>query len=250
MKMLSDEKIELHVIGCGDAFGSGGRLNTCFYIQTPEIGMLLDCGATVLPSLKKQGIRTNQIDFILLTHFHGDHYGGLPYFIMEASVYQRRKKLTIMSPPGAAEKIKTLLDLLYPGADAIEKLNLEFITYNEGECVTTDHFNLTPYKVIHTEAALPHGIRIQIGNKVISYSGDTSWTDNLILLSQNSDLFICECNFYSTRVKGHLCYQELELKIPKLSCKRILLTHLDEEMLRRGKDVKLECATDGMKILI
>jgi len=59
--------MKLHILGCGDAFGSGGRLNTAFFIET-DIGILLDCGASVLPALKRCGLDGDRVDVIVLTH--------------------------------------------------------------------------------------------------------------------------------------------------------------------------------------
>lgn len=242
--------IKVRIIGSGDAFGSGGRLNTCFYLQSPRTNLLIDCGATVLPGLKKQGIPIEQIDAILISHFHGDHYGGIPFLLVEAAVTGRKKRLDIFTPKDGKARITALLELLYPGIKALELLDIVFLEYNAREPLHTENFDLTAYPVIHSEASLPHGLRITIEDKVISYSGDTSWTDELIALSAGADLFICECNFFSTKVKGHMNYLELETKLEELSYKRILLTHPDEEMLKELEHVKLDCARDGMELII
>jgi len=95
--------IELTVIGSGDAFNSGGRNHTCFYVKSSFGGLLIDCGTGVCAGLKRNDIRNNDIDIIAISHFHGDHYGGLPYFLLEAAVLKRSKPLTIISPPGCNE---------------------------------------------------------------------------------------------------------------------------------------------------
>jgi ribonuclease BN (tRNA processing enzyme) len=242
--------IRVKIIGSGDAFGSGGRLNTCFYLQLPQANLLIDCGATVLPGLKKQGIDVEQIDAIIISHFHGDHYGGIPFLLVEAAVTGRKKPLHIITPKDGKARIAALLELLYPGIKALELLDIVFLEYTAREPLQTEHFSLTAFPVIHSEASLPHGLRISIGNKIISYSGDTSWTAELVPLSAGADLFICECNFFSTQVKGHMNYLDLETKLDKLSYKRILLTHPDEEMLQELEHIKLDFARDGMDLII
>lgn len=242
--------IKIKIIGCGDAFGSGGRLNTCFYLEAANINLLIDCGATVLPGLKKHGIATEQVDAILISHFHGDHYGGIPFLLVEAAVTGRTKQLQIVTPMGGREKITSLLELLYPAMDVLAKLDVVFLEYEAREELTTETFSLIAFPVIHAAPALPHGLRLTIEDKVISYSGDTSWTDELIPLSAEADLFICECNFFNTQVKGHLSYFELESKLHEFSYKRIVLTHLDEEMLQNIEQIKLDCANDGMEMII
>ena len=242
--------VQLRVIGCGDAFGSGGRLNTCFYINAGVSRFLMDCGATSLPALKQHGVRIDDIDAILISHFHGDHYGGIPFLLLDAAIHNRTKKLQIISPPGGKERIDSLLDLLYPGTPVLEKLDVQFLEYTADKVLNTAHFSVLAFPVIHSEKALPHGLRVEILGKVIAYSGDTSWTEALLPLSGEADLFICECNFFSTQVKGHMNYLELEKRLPEFSCKRMLLTHFDIEMLDRLGELKLGYLTDGMDLQI
>ena len=99
--------MKITIVGCGDAFGSGGRLNTCFHVETNDKSFLIDCGATALPGLKRLGIARNPIDLILVTHFHADHVGGIPPFILDAQFLSRRTAdLTIAGPPGLADGIR------------------------------------------------------------------------------------------------------------------------------------------------
>lgn len=242
--------LQLKVIGCGDAFGSGGRLNTCFYLKAETTGFLIDCGASSLPGIKQYGIGVNDIDSIVITHFHGDHYGGVPFLLLDAAVYRRKKKLQIISPPGGKERISALLDLLYPGTPVLEKLHVEFLEYAKDKVLTTEDLSVQAFQVVHTEEALPHAVRVKVSGKVVAYSGDTSWTDALLPLSVQADLFICECNFFSTNVKGHMNYMELEKRLSSFSCKRMLLTHFDNEMLDRLDDLKMGYLTDGMELMI
>ena len=83
--------MKLTVIGCGDAFGSGGRFNTCFMIDTASKRLLLDCGASSLVALKAQKIDLNSIDDVMLSHLHGDHFGALPFFLLDAQFLARHQ---------------------------------------------------------------------------------------------------------------------------------------------------------------
>lgn len=238
--------ITLTVIGCGDAVASGGIRNTCFCVQAPSGGFLIDCGASAVPGLKQHNIKLDDINTILLTHFHGDHYGGVPFLLLEAAIYGRVKPLTIAAPAGAKDKIAQLLHLLYPGTQVLEKLDVRFIEYMTTETISMNKITLKAFKVIHSPESLPHGLRITVDEKVIAYSGDTEWTDALIALSDNADLFICECNFFDLQIKNHMNYTTLKTKLPQLNCKQLLLTHFDNEMLQNIEKVEVACAKDGM----
>ncbi len=82
--LSGDFPMRLQFIGSGDAFGSGGRLNTCFHVTGQQVNFLIDCGASSLIGLKKEDIRLNEIQAIFVTHFHADHFGGIPFFMLDA----------------------------------------------------------------------------------------------------------------------------------------------------------------------
>ncbi|HHL19968.1 MAG TPA: MBL fold metallo-hydrolase [Aliiroseovarius sp.] len=92
--------------GCGDAFGSGGRFNTCFHVTAGASRFLIDCGASSLTALRRAGIGLNAIETIFATLFHGDHFGGIPYFLPDApQVINRDPGLT----PGLTRRRRALL---------------------------------------------------------------------------------------------------------------------------------------------
>lgn len=243
----TDSVSRLTVLGCGDAFGSGGRGQTSFFWQTGAGNILIDCGATALPALRAHGWDTDEVDVIVLSHFHGDHFGGLPFFILKAGIYGREKPLTIFSPPGCEDRLRAALTLFYPGnEDSLDKAAPTFIEFSGHQRVSGAGIVIESFPVIHSPASLPHGVRISAAGKTLAYSGDTAWTEELIPLAEDSDLFICECNFFTTRLKNHLTYADLTGHLSDLHTKRLLLTHFDDEMLRELDHIPEQCATDGM----
>src|SRR4051812_49034518 len=79
-----DGSMQLQFVGCGDALGCGGRFNTCFHVSGETVNFLIDCGASSLPALKRLAIARDDIDLILITHFHGDHFAGVPFLLLDA----------------------------------------------------------------------------------------------------------------------------------------------------------------------
>lgn len=244
--------VQLTFLGCGDAFGSGGRLNTCFFVHAPSVRFLIDCGASSLVALHRQGLTTDDIDVILITHFHGDHYGGLPFIFLEAAkVRQRQRPLTVVTPSGGEQRTRDLMEQLYPGTSgAMHEIDLRFVEYEVYQEVDLESLQLTAYPVIHAEGALPHGLRITVDGRVIGFSGDTSWTDELRPIADGAHLMVCECNFFESKIPGHIDYRTLEQHIDELKADRIILNHLGEEMLARLEQVELICAQDGMQIVV
>lgn len=245
-----ENHFKVTIVGCGDAFASGGRFNTCFYLNFENVHFLVDCGSSSLVAMKQHGIPASKINFILLSHLHGDHFGGIPFFLLDAKNIQKRTEpLTIIGPKGTAQKTKELTSLLYPGTDFDDLgFNVDFLEYEPRQKVEIEELEIEAFPVIHSEESQPHGLRITRNDKVFAYSGDTEWTDRLMEISRNADLFICESNYYSPRGPNHLDYHTLVANRSRFAYKRILLNHLGEEMLSRISDLELECAYDGQEI--
>jgi ribonuclease BN (tRNA processing enzyme) len=232
--------------GSGDAFGSGGRFQACLLLDGGLEPLLVDCGATSLVALKRLGIDPSEIGWIAITHLHGDHFGGLPWLILDGQFAPRTKALTIMGPPGIEERLQQAFEALYPGApDAERPFATRFVEFETRVPQDFGPARITAYPVSHTPGTKPHGFRIEYGDRVIGYSGDTEWTDTLPELARGADLFVCECNFFELRVPGHLNYETLMQHRAELECQRIVLTHMSDGMLDHLPEVGLAAATDG-----
>jgi ribonuclease BN (tRNA processing enzyme) len=247
---MAEEQINIQFLGCSDAFSSGGRFHTCFSVQQADLHFLVDCGATSLTAMQKYGTDTASIQYIFITHFHGDHYGGLPYFLLYARLIEKRKTpLAIIGPKGIQERTLQLMEMLYAGTTTGEwGFDLQFKEYTSNTPLTLPSLTLIPFEVKHSENALPHGFRFELGTKVLAFSGDTSWVNSLKDLSHLADLFICECNSYNKQTESHLDYKTILSKQKELLIKRIILTHLGPDMLSKADYLELECAHDGLVI--
>src|SRR5437667_6424224 len=106
--------VRVTVLGSGDAFGSGGRLHSAYLVETPRHTFLLDCGPTILQSLKRSGRDPGAVDFVLLSHLHGDHFGGLPFLFMEYRFEEPRSRpLAVYGPPGTERRVRGLFAALF-----------------------------------------------------------------------------------------------------------------------------------------
>ncbi len=106
------KKVQIKLLGSGDAFGSGGRFQTCILIESDDSGFLLDCGALALIAMKQFGVSLPDIDSIFITHLHGDHFGGIPFFILDSQLISRRSEpLLIAGPPGLEERIINAMEI-------------------------------------------------------------------------------------------------------------------------------------------
>lgn len=240
--------MQLRFVGCGDALGSGSRSNTCFHVTGDNVNFLIDCGASSLPALKRFGIARDDIDLILITHFHGDHFGGLPFLLLDAQFTRRTRPLVIAGPQGIETKLANLREALFEHSSKTpQRFDLSIIALEPEQSRTFGGVKVTPYPVVHGESGGPFlAYRIEAEGRVITYSADTEWTETLIPAARGADLFIAEAYYYDKVVKNHLSLKTLESHLPEINAKRLVLTHMSDDMLARLGELPYKSARDGM----
>ena len=241
------------VIGSGDAFGSGGRFNTCFHVATTKCTVLVDCGASTMVALRAHGIDPNTIDAVILTHLHGDHFGGIPFLLLDAQYMSRRERpLTFAGPPGTRERITAALEVFFTGSSKTKwRFPWSVTEIAVGE--PTDVLGLTVMsaEVIHYSGAPSTALRLTDGAKTLAYSGDTEWTEALPPIASDADLFIVECFDYARDLSGHLNWTTVRERLPDFAAGLVMVTHMNPTMLARLDEVKaagLLIAEDGLVV--
>jgi len=206
----------------------------------------MDAGPTVLAGLKDAGERSDDIDFILLSHLHGDHFGGIPFFILDAQFSKRLEPLVIAGPPSIQNRVREAMEVFFPGSSQVrQRFPIEFIELPAEAAVTVGNSRVTAFPVVHSCGAPAYALRVEFRGRIVTYSGDTEWTETLIAASAHVDLFICEAYFFRKKTKFHLDYETLAKQRSNLTCKRLVVTHMSDDMLART-DLDVERAVDGL----
>jgi ribonuclease BN (tRNA processing enzyme) len=242
--------VRVTFLGSGDAFGSGGRMNACILVEADEARFLLDFGASSLIAMRRHGVDPNDIDAILISHLHGDHFGGIPFLVLDSQfVTKRTDPLTIAGPPGTKERIERAMEVFYPGSSHRDHgFELDTVEMEPGASCRLGSIQVTPYLVSHPSGAPPFALRIEIDGKVIAYTGDTEWTDSLVEAGRGADLLIAEAYFYDRVVAHHLDYRTLAAHLDEIGPKRLVITHMSDEMLARADSLGCDFAEDGKSI--
>jgi ribonuclease BN (tRNA processing enzyme) len=238
--------MQLRFVGCGDAFGSGGRYNTCFHVTGDAVNFLIDCGASSLPALRRQGIARDDIDLVLITHFHGDHFGGLPFLLLDAQFSRRTRRLVIAGPEGIETRLVQVMEALFENSSKTkQRFDLDIVTLRPATTARFGEVSVTPFPVVHGDSGGPFlAYRIEAEGRIIAYTADTEWTETLVPLGHNGDLLIAEAYTFERPVKNHLSLKALEARLADIKPKRLILTHMSEDML--GRAVPYETASDGL----
>jgi ribonuclease BN (tRNA processing enzyme) len=247
-----DRFVSVRVIflGAGDAFNARGRCHAAYLVEASSTRFLIDCGPTTLLALKRQGLTSADVDTILVSHLHGDHFGGIPFLLLECLFETPRKgPLTVVGPPNTRGRIADLYRANYKELSAREMpFEYRCIEVQPGERTRVGEIDILPFRVPHQQAEISFGFRVEIEGKTILYSGDTGWTEELVTQSQGTDLFICECSYFDTRVCFHLDYPRLLENYRRFGCRRLLLNHTGREVHAHRKEVELEIAEDGQVV--
>jgi ribonuclease BN (tRNA processing enzyme) len=235
-------------IGSGDSFGSGGRFQTCILVDADGYRFLIDCGATSLVALKRAGVDPGSVDAVLLTHFHGDHCGGVPYLILDGQFSRRERTLVIAGPPGVRERMTAVFEAALPtSSGTVQRFAVTYVELRERP-TTIGPLEVVALPVAHLSETIPHGLRVRVDGRVVAYTGDTDWCDALPRLAGGADLFIAEAYSFDKRIPQHLSHATLLAHRGELRAKRVVLTHAGAETLARRIELAWELAEDDTAI--
>lgn len=237
-------------MGSGDAFGSGGRFQTCIAVAVDDIPrVLVDCGATSLTALRQQQFDPNEIETIVITHLHGDHFGGLPFLILDGQFRRRTRDLTVVGPPATGDRLTAAMETLYPGSSQVHRrFDVRVLEHTERNPLELGDVRVTPYEVRHASGAPAYAVRLQTSAASLAYSGDTEWTDALLAASDNTDVFLCE-GYSPTPIRWHLDLETLAQHRDRLTCRNLILTHLSPTALAADL-TDWQIAYDGLRLTV
>lgn len=241
---------EVVFIGTSDAFGAGGRRQSAVFARGDRGGMLLDCGATTNTGLSQLGISRDEIDVILISHFHGDHFGGIPAFLY-ASHYtdDRRHPIEIVGPPEIRARVHALARALGHDLESPDwNFPIHFREIHADEALSAGPAEIQAFSTEHQPESNPQGYRVRLGREQVAYSGDTGWFHELPQQIAGSNLFICECTLHDTQLDFHLSLRELREHRDEFDCGRLILTHLGHEMAKQRGQIEIETADDGLAV--
>jgi len=248
--MTAPHGVRVAFLGSGDSVSARGSHQASYLVQAPTTTFLLDCGATVLASMKRDGFDPAAIDYVLLSHLHGDHFAGLPFLFIEYTYERpRTRPLVIVGPANTAERVQAIYRANYKDlASKPTPFAIEFVELEPGRDRTLGALAIHPFRVPHQETEVSLGLHVEVAGKRILYSGDTGWTEDLVTQSQGTDLFICECCYFETRRPFHLDYPQIAANRARFGSKRMVLTHLGTEVHAHRAEIDMELAHDGLVV--
>jgi ribonuclease BN (tRNA processing enzyme) len=237
--------------GSGDAFGSGGRFQACIHLSGHGVPapVLLDCGATSLSALKRLGLDPGEVAAVFVSHLHGDHFGGLPYLILDGQFSRRTTPLAIVGPPGTGRRLAETMECLFPGSSTVRRrFDIETIELEPRSTTTIGGVTVSTWQAEHPSGAPALILRLNLAGRTLAYTGDTAWTSALADAAADADLLIAEAYYLDKQIPHHLSHADLRANMHKLTAKRIIVTHMSADMLGRQDEIVFQAARDGLVV--
>lgn len=240
--------VTLRFLVSGDAFGDGGRFQACLLLEGGPAPLMLDCGATSLDAMKHAGVDPSSTGFVAITHLHGDHFGGIPFPVLDGQFNRRDLALVVAGPAGTKTRVLATMEALFPGSSTVERrFPLEFIELVARITVTVGPATVTPFEALHASGAPSLLLRVDYAGKVIGYSGDTERTAALVEVARDADLFVCEAYHAERAIRFHMNYPAIVANRARLGARRVLLTHIGPTVLALP-ETAFERAYDGLVV--
>ncbi|MDE2880598.1 MAG: MBL fold metallo-hydrolase [Acidobacteriota bacterium] len=246
------EGVEVRFLGTGDAFGAGGKRQAAIFVRAlgSRLGLLLDAGPGCHAALRAEGLTSDDLGVVVLSHFHGDHYGGIPFLELDAMRSGRSEPLRVIAPPGARERLGTLRECLY--RDLPLRFEEEITEALPGETLDLPAAlgggSARALAARHQPEAWAFSWKLELGGRTVVYSGDTAFSDELIAESAGVDLLIHECTSLEA-LPGHTSHRELEEAASRITARRVLLVHTGEDVLG-ATGLAFERAHDGLRVVV
>jgi ribonuclease BN (tRNA processing enzyme) len=216
-------------------------------VQAGNTTALVDCGPCILPALHRSRIPPEDIDFILVTHLHGDHVGGVPMLLLDYQYRSRRKRpLVVIGSALCAARIETLTEAMFSEVTKERRrFPVTYKTIRPGRSISIRGMRIHAYRMKHIDRELCLGYRIEHRRKILALTGDTTWCDSIPAMSQGADLLVSECTGFDQRSSVHLSYTQLREHHAEIDARRIVLTHVGDDLLKNRAKVRHHIARDG-----
>jgi ribonuclease BN (tRNA processing enzyme) len=220
--------LELTFLGTGNAFSIEGRYWGSILINNR---ILLDASPIAVPHMKKLGLELSSLEYIFVTHFHADHFFGIPYILLDfAYLTDMKQPLNIIGPAGLEEKITNVTEIGFSGVTEKlrGKLIINYLEIQEPDEYSVNGLKFRAISMAHGSTKA-FGYKLYLPEKTVAYTGDTGPCLGLEELATGTDIMIIEMSNPDDDVPGHMSMDKLQKltdKVPDLQRCKIILNHV------------------------
>ena len=172
------------------------------------------------------------IEVVFLSHFHGDHFMGMPFLFLEyVYLAERRDDLFIVGPPGVEAKIEEFAAQCYHDVTREAGYRRRYLEAQPGADQFVNEIAFRAFPMNHVPAKLEcFGYRVPVGDKTVAYTGDTMFCEEIFQLAEGADVLVLDCTYAEGGGPEHAGMDDLRLIRKRVAPETaIILTHLNAE---------------------
>lgn len=211
------------------------KYNSASYLINDSI--ILDIPNGTCKELRRLNILPNNINNVVITHFHGDHYFDIPFYILSKNKAEDNK-INIYCDKTGKRKIRKIFKLAFP--QDIEKTkrqtNLKYIT---DDTFKIDGIKFKRIEVDHGRFKPAYGYLIEKDNIIVGFTGDTCYCKNVEYMASKSKYLICDCSNIEGNHK-HMGINNIEMLANKYKDCTFIVTHMIDVTREKIKQTKIE----------
>ncbi len=228
--------MDIYILGTSGTFPTKDRNHPAIFMKYQKYGLLFDCGENTQRQFKIMDLSPTDIDYVFITHWHGDHVLGLPGILFSLNNMEYNRRLNIVIPKEYEDNFYQILK----GFNIELNFEVNIIYAKSGKIVETEDFEIFGIENKHSIVAysyyfkekdkiklekekikeyglsidqikkLKSGQKINVGRRELDYTyfgylrkgikityiTDTIYFDNLVKFAENSNILISESTFF------------------------------------------------------
>jgi ribonuclease BN (tRNA processing enzyme) len=220
-------------IGVGEAFDER-HPNTSLLARAGGAGMLLDCGFTAAAAYFRHAPEPDSLRAVYISHFHGDHFCGLPYLLARFKEEGRTRPLAVIGRRDIQGKVERLLKLSYRSVLETPSFRLDFHEAGSETALDVAGFRLRFAPSAHSQPCL--AVRVEADGASLFYSGDGRPTAETLALAQNAGLVAHEAYHLDRDVPGHGTVDGALDFARQADAQAVALVHIERGLRRNGRE--------------
>lgn len=200
--------------------------NTSIHVQTGnDIHILCDCGFSAAHSYFAFCDDPDQLDMLWISHFHGDHFFGLPLVLLRFWEMKRSKPLLVIGQEGTEDKVMGSMDLAYPRFRSKLSYEVQFPVIEPGTVQEISGLQLQSVQTLHSQRNL--GLLVNDGKNKLYYSGDGRPTEEVGELVRDCDMAVHEAFRLDEEIHHHGSVTGCLKLAQSNNIKKMALVHLE-----------------------
>ncbi|MGI8424635.1 MAG: MBL fold metallo-hydrolase [Chloroflexota bacterium] len=226
-------ELRFDFIGSGNAFMPGGLCCNGFVVNGRY---LFEAPPQALMSLGKMQIDPNELEAVVISHHHGDHFLGLPFLLLHWKWKGRVRPVKIVGPRRTRELATRIVNDVFPGALG-GSYEIEWIEAEPERCLTLGQLTVEPVEVQHDpELSQTLGYAATVGGRRFGYTGDTIFCPAVVQLARHSEVLVSECASRDLSIPVHM---NLVDDMPRVRAAlapdaHLILTHISPDVDDHG----------------